>query len=238
MIRYTLILLTLLLILPASAQTGYWTAEPGGLVTAVDTTSDGRYVLAGTSRGGVALYAADSRDVVWSHRGGEVDASPVTAVVVSRGGAFSAAGHEDGNITFFEARLVLAAGSDQAYLYSTIGERQWAIRVERGVNSISMDGAGNYIAVGDAKGGIQLLGRQGNRLWSDFAHDAVTAVAVSKDGDLIAVGSLDDNLVLYKRQGTIPYLKVTGSDHRPCDVALCRVRGDGKQRERGAALGP
>jgi WD40 repeat protein len=165
-----------------------WSYKTGDGVGAVDISSDGLYIAAGSGMFDekVYLFSCDFRIPLWSYKTG----GPISDVSISSDGSYIVAGSYDNKIYLFSRD-----SSTPLWSYTT-GRVVWCV-------SISSDGS--YIAAGSYDNKIYLFSRDsGTPLWSYTTGDWVEDVSISSDGSYVVAGSWDDKVYLFSRDSSTP----------------------------------
>jgi WD40 repeat protein/transcriptional regulator with XRE-family HTH domain len=157
-------------------------AEPFTEPTSIALSSDGAYLVAGTSTGEVRLWRVGDRTLLWSV---QAHSGPVMALAASGDGPIVASASVDGNAALWDA----SNGTRLATLSTHTGAI-WglALAADAGVvATANQDGTARTWDVMSGAPLARLPGRAG-ALWS---------IAVSVDGRLLATGSVDGTVSVW-----------------------------------------
>jgi len=104
----------------------------------------------------------------------------------------------------------------------TIANVSWSFDTGDPIESVSIDGDGSSIVVGDGQGNIYLFSREGRLLWNYRTGSNGIRVAISRDGSTVAAGSAQQVTYLLNRNGRL--LWKSPLQERIADVS---ISGDG-----------
>jgi len=88
-------------------------------------------------------------------------------------------------------------------LISTVTLASWNFKAKDAIYSISVDGKGEFIAIGSRDDYVYLLSKDGNKLWEFKVGGTVNSVSISPDGGYIVVGSEDRYVYLLDKSGNL-----------------------------------
>jgi len=197
-------------------------------INAVDISSDGSYVVAGTENNYISLIDKNGQ-YIWKYFAD----GAIYEVAISRDGQYIAAGGFDGTVYFFQrngekiwespggAIYELAMSDDGEYVaisrssnslvgfsrpctiecYNREGLKIWDYPTKDWVHSLDITSDGSYVAMGCGDGNAYLFNREGDLLWSFKTGDDVWSVAISPDGSYIAAGGDDEKVHLISKSG-------------------------------------
>ncbi len=197
-------------------------------VNAVDVSSDGSYIVAGT--GNKYVYLIDkSGQCLWKY----FAEGDIYEVAISEDGQYISAGGFDGNLYFFEKNgekiwespggeiYELAMSDDGEYLavsrskgsliglsrpcvieyYNKAGLKIWDYSTSDWISGLDISPDGSYVAAGCHDNNIYFFNREGDLLWSFTTTDAVWSVSISENGSYVAAGGDDEKVHLISKSG-------------------------------------
>lgn len=190
-----------------------------GNILALSLSGNGQFIVSGVMGAGpedfggnVSLFDKNGM-LLWNYP----TPAPIVSTAISETGDFIVAGG-DGYDLYESPR------DPDVYFFDGTGRLIWSERTLGG-NSVAMDSAARYIAVGTrVKNIISLYTRDGIRLWTYQASSDVVSVSVSPDGELIyaIIGPVnshvtpeDSTVICLNRNGTPSW---TYSLDNPTDV--------------------
>ncbi len=240
-----LVLFFLLLILPSSTAVEFendpllWKSGARSNIWAVSTSSDGRYVAAGTFRlmtdvetDNPNLFFFDSEgNLLWDY---DANAT-IWSVDVSSDGKNLVAGSKEKKLYFFDSngnllweyttddsvwsvdissdgRYVVAGSYDNnVYFFDLAGNLLWSYKANDIVLSTFISADNKYVVAGSYDNNVYFFDLAGNLLWSYKANDIVLSTSISSDGRYVVAGSYDNNVYFFDLAGNLLW-KYTAND--------------------------
>ncbi len=177
--------------LEAAGKEPDWTASGGGMVMAIDISSDGEYIISGSNQGYIRLFSYDNSSYIWS----DYTSDWTNAVSISDHGELMAAAC--GNS--FEGAITV-------YNVSGSGEPIWEYRSsESNMEAVEVSGDGQYIIVGEYDNYVRFFqANSSTPLWSFRTEKGIRDVTISRDGSYCAAGSVDDHVYFFERGSSTP----------------------------------
>ena len=183
-----------------------WSLETGGDVLSVAISSDGEYIVAGSTDDEVYLFDKDSSTPLWSYRTG----SDVQSVAISADGKYIVTGSDDAYINFF---------------HKDSSTPLWSYTTGNWVHSVTISADGKYIVAGSYDNKVYLFDKDSSTpLWSYSTETYVESVAISADGEYIVAGSMDDKVYLFDKDSSTPLWNYTTGDY----VRSVAISADGE----------
>ncbi|WP_243670766.1 hypothetical protein, partial [Methanoculleus chikugoensis] len=143
--------------------------SPGGAVTAVDASRDGRSSPPGGRDRALQVYGRSGGLPPWALPTG----APILALALSGDGRFVVIGKEGGDVECYRPNDALL----------------WTNRTGSTVLAVDVSRRGEAVAAGNAGGTVYLWNGNGNPRWTFDAGAPVSAVALSENGDYLAAGA-------------------------------------------------
>jgi len=170
-------------------QQPLWSYETDDKIESVAISSDGNYIVSGSTAGVLTLFSKEDNTPLWIY-----DNYTIRAVAISADGNYIA---------------VACSGDHRVYLFSRSSSTPlWSYETGGQTESIAISSDGNYIVAGDLKNNVYLFHTSGNSpLWSYQTGGGVFWVAISSDGNYVAAGSEDGCLYMFSRTSNTPIYK-------------------------------
>ncbi|MEO1006017.1 MAG: hypothetical protein AAFW67_09235, partial [Cyanobacteria bacterium J06638_38] len=154
-------------------------------VTSVAISSDGQYLVSGSSDNTVKLWDVKDKSVIHTFEGHQAE---VTSVAISRDGRYLVSGSGDSTVKLWDIK-------SQSLIQTFEGHQAW-------VSSVAISSDGQYLVSGSYDTTVKLWDIKNQSLIYTFeGHQAwVNSVAISNDGQYLVSGSgnisgSDDNTV-------------------------------------------
>lgn len=169
-----------------------WSFNTGGDVESVAISSDGNYIIAGTSNHKIFFFHRSNSTPLWNYTTG----GNVRSVVISSNGKYVVTGDYDNNLYFFESNSSIPIWSYSAGTYPGTYIRSV---------DISSDGSMIVIAVGPPEKKISVFNKSSSvPMWNYTFVNPPNSIAVSDDSNYIAVDGGDFKLYLFNKSGSTP----------------------------------
>ncbi len=175
---------------PVEGKDPEWEAGGGGMVTAIDITPDGEYILSGSAGGRVLYFHKDNPNVLWA----DYPSDWVDAVSISSDGSFMAAA---GGLSY--------DGYLRMYNDTGDGEPMWEFDADNSIQAVEVSADGKYLVAGEGDHYAHLFSFDNSTpLWSFWSERGIRDVTISANGSYLAVGSVDDHVYFFHRDSSTP----------------------------------
>ncbi|WP_198011285.1 protein kinase domain-containing protein [Thermococcus sp. PK] len=198
----------------------YWRYNPkeGGAGSSIDISSDGRYIVVGSTSDWVYLLDTSGNLLCKYDTGpGLLTDWDVYVVRISNNGNFIAAGNahgvyflsktctllwteELGKVQYLDmpddGSYVVAAVGNTVYKFTKLGSLDWEITTSGDVTALRVSSDGKYIGIGDSTGKVYLFTKEGAKLWEYNTGSKVTTIDLSSGESNVLVGSSNGVAIL------------------------------------------
>jgi serine/threonine protein kinase/WD40 repeat protein len=198
----------------------YWRYSPkeGGAGSSIDISSDGRYIVVGSTSDWVYLLDTSGNLLCKYDTGpGLLTDWDVYVVRISNNGNFIAAGNahgvyflsktctllwteELGKVQYLDmpddGSYVVAAVGNTVYKFTKLGSLDWEITTSGDVTALRVSSDGKYIGIGDSTGKVYLFTKEGAKLWEYNTGSKVTTIDLSSGESNVLVGSSNGVAIL------------------------------------------
>jgi len=193
-----------------------WNYTADGIITVVDITQDGQYIIAGSKDCRVYVFN-NKGNKLWRYDvGGEI-----SSISTTPNGKYIVVGAKHGMVYLFDI-------NENVLWNYEAGEH------ESTINSVAISSDGKYIVAGGGNysgwwyGYIYFFNRSGKLLWtyktgeSEYGSNNVNSVAISSDGKYIVAGG-GNNVYLLNKDGKLLWTYKTGGT-----INSVAISSDGK----------
>jgi len=185
-----------------SSSNDLWSYSTEGVINSVAISSDGNYIVAGSTDKKIYLFEKFSPTPLWQF---DTDGM-VTSVAISSDGNYIVAGSSDEKVYFFNKTSSIPI---------------WEYKIDDYISSVAISFDGSYIVVGSYDDEVLFFNKLSSTpLWHYSTEGAVISVSISFDGNFIVVGSIDDGIYIFNRISSIPLWHYsTGADVRSVAIS-------------------
>lgn len=183
-----------------------WNYTTGGDMISISLSSDGNYIVAGSSDNKVYLFDKLSSTPLW--------------VYSTEGDVISVSISSDGNY------IVVGSNDHKIYLFDKSSPTPlWNCNAGDEILSVAISSDGNYIVAGSQDNKIYLFNKTNSvPMWNYSTQNIVKSVSISSDGNYIVAGSKDNKVYLFNKLDPIPlWVQLTGGE-----VGSVSISSDGK----------